>query len=127
RHRDPAVDHAGRRLDHLGRVIDGTAAIARVVPDLPRVVGGVCHPDFALVGSHADAMAVALAGRTGNFKAPEHLAGLGIANLEADQTVHVDVDQAAVMVDGERAHHLGEGHVSEYLPARHVDDGYSGL
>src|SRR5437762_4642292 len=46
---------------------------------------------------------------------------------EADEIVDVDVDQAGVVVDREGAHHLGEGHITQHLPVRHVDDGYTRL
>ena len=128
-HGDPTVSDARRGLDGFGGVVDRVAAIARVVPDVPRAVDRVCDPDFAFVRGHPDAVAVPfpLPRVAGQLHALDHLAGFDIANLEADEIVDVDVNQAGVMVDGQRTHHLGEGHVAQHLPARHVDDGHTRL
>src|SRR5262249_48592802 len=104
-------------------------AVAWIVPDLPGAVHRIGDPDLALVGRHADAVAVAFAFPrvAGKLHALDHFSRLDVADLEADQIVHVDVDQAEVVIDRKRSHHFRERHVAQHSSIDHVDDGEAGL
>ena len=92
------------------------------VEDVDLAIGGVTHPDFLLVRRQADAVAgaaVALdvaAFESLDVDAVGDLAGVQVADFEAEEVVDAGEDERAAAVDGEGADVAAEAYLHELRP-----------